>query len=80
MRKLTNDEIYKNNVDTLAQFMVLEYLKKNLSIYDFKVYLYDKNTIKVIDKNFETGYFEYNNKTKNIVFTETKNKNKDYEL
>lgn len=80
MRKLTNDEIYKNNVDTIAQFQVLDYLKKNLSIYDFKVYLYDKNTIKVIDKNFKSGYFEYNSKTKNVVFTETKNKNKDYEL
>lgn len=80
MRKLTSDDIYKNKVDTIAQFKVLEYLKKNLSIYDFKVYLYDKNTIKVIDRNFESGFFEYDSKTKNVVFTETKNKNKDYEL
>ena len=29
-----------------------------------------KDTIKVIDKNLETGYFKYNSSTKNIDFFE----------
>ena len=70
MRKLTSDDIYKNKVDTIAQFKVLEYLKKNLSIYDFKVYLYDKNTIKVIDRENKVAYFKYDTNTKEVIFIE----------
>ena len=59
MRKLSNEEITKNHVDTINQFNILKYLKTNIDIYSFDVYLYDRNTIKLIDKNNDTGYFTY---------------------
>ena len=55
MMKLTNEDINKNHVDTIHQYYVLDYLKKQLNINEFEIYLYDKDTIKVIDKNLETG-------------------------
>lgn len=68
--KLTNEDINKNNVDTIVQYYVLDYLKKQLNINEFEIYLYDKDIIKVIDKNLETGYFKYNSRTQNIDFFE----------
>ena len=70
MMKLTNEDINKNHVDTIAQYYVLDYLKKQLNITEFEIYLYDKDIIKVIDKKLETGYFKYNSCTKNIDFFE----------
>ncbi len=80
MRELTNENISKNQVDTIEQYKVLQYLKKELSIYEFKVYLYDKTTIKVVDSNYESGYFEYNKSTNSIDFSETKKKNIEKEI
>ncbi len=77
MKKLTNENILKNQVNTIEQFKVLEYLKKNLDIYEFKVYLFNKTTIKVIDKNYESGYFQFDGKTKNIIFKESIKKEKE---
>lgn len=66
--KLTNEDINKNHVDTIHQYYVLDYLKKQLNINEFEIYLYDKDTIKVIiDKNLETGYFKYNSCTKKMA-------------
>ena len=79
MRQLTKENILKNQVDTIEQFKVLTYLKRQLSIDAFAVYLIDRFTIKVIDKNKEQGYFKYNNKTKTVDFYERNIKNKEME-
>ena len=77
MKLLTKENILKNQVDTIEQFKVLDYLKKQLSIDDFTVYLIDRFTIKVIDKNKEQGYFKYYTKTKSVDFYEKNIKNKE---
>ncbi len=71
--------ILKNQVDTIEQFKVLDYLKKQLSIGKFDLFLIDRFTIKVIDKNNEQGYFKYNSKTKSVDFYEKNIKNKEME-
>ena len=68
MKLLTQESIIKNQVDTIEQFKVLAYLKKQLSIDDFTVYLVDRFTIKVIDKNKEQGHFKYNSKQNQWIF------------
>lgn len=80
MKQLTKENILKNQVDTIEQFKVLDYLKKQLSIDEFNVFLIDRFTIKVIDKNNEQGYFKYNSKTKSVDFYEKNIKNKEMEL
>ena len=79
MERLTKENILKNQVDTVEQFKVLDYLKKQLSISEFAVFLIDRFTIKVIDKNNEQGYFKYNNRTKAVDFYEKNIKNKEME-
>ena len=79
MKLLTQENIIKNQVDTIEQFKVLDYLKKQLSIDDFTVYLIDRFTIKVIDKKKEQGYFKYYTKTKSVDFYEKNIKNKEVE-
>ncbi len=71
--------ILKNQVDTIEQFKVLDYLKKQLSIGKFDLFLIDRFTIKVVDKNNEQGYFKYNSKTKSVDFYEKNIKNKEME-
>lgn len=79
MKILNKENIIKNQVDTIEQFKVLAYLKDHLSIDEFAVYLIDKFTIKVIDKNKEQGYFKYNKQTKSVNFYEKNNKKKEME-
>ena len=79
MKHLTKENILKNQVDTIEQFKVLDYLKKQLFISDFVVILIDRFTIKVVDKNNEQGYFKYNSKTKSVDFYERNIKNKEME-
>ena len=79
MKHLTKENISKNQVYTIEQFKVLDYLKKQLSIDDFIVYLIDRFTIKVIDKNKSQGYFKYNSTTKEVDFYERNIKNKEME-
>ena len=76
MRELTKDDIRGNRVDNIPQYMVLKYLKSNLNIYDFRVILYDRNTIKVIDEFDCEGYFIYEDDTKDVSFK--KELDKDY--
>lgn len=38
MKQLTNDEIIKNQVETINQYRVLDYLKKNLNIFSFEIF------------------------------------------
>ena len=70
MRKLTNIDILKNNVDTISQYKVLNYLKKHLNILKFPIFLYDRDTLKVIDKNNCVGYFKYDKDINDVIFTE----------
>ena len=79
MKQLTKENILKNQVDTIEQFKVLSYLKKQLSTPEFAVYLIDRFTIKVIDKNKEQGYFKYNSTTKEVDFYKKNIKNKERE-
>ena len=79
MKHLTKENFLKNQVDTIEQFKVLDYLKKQLFISDFVVILIDRFTIKVVDKNNEQGYFKYNSKTKSVDFYEENIKNKEME-
>lgn len=59
----------RNGVDTIEQFYVLQYLKSNLNLDSFEVYLINRNTIMVIDKNQERGFFKYDRTTEKILFT-----------
>lgn len=70
MKRLNDEDILKSNVDTISQFYILDYLKKNLNISEFNVYLVDSNKIKVTDKNDEILYFSYDKETKNVVYEE----------
>ena len=62
MKILNDEDILKSNVDTISQFYILDYLKKNLNVSEFKIYLVDSNKIKVTDKNDEVLYFSYDNR------------------
>ena len=77
MKQLTKENILKNQVNTIEQFKVLDYLKKQLCIGEFAVILIDRFTIKVVDKNNEQGYFKYNTKIKSVDFYERNTKNKE---
>lgn len=56
MKQLMNDEIIKNRVETINQYRVLDYLKKILNIFSFEIFLCDKDTIKVVDRNDQQAY------------------------
>ena len=70
MKILNDEDILKSNVDTISQFYILDYLKKNLNVSEFKIYLVDSNKIKVTDKNDEVLYFSYDKEDKNVVYEE----------
>ena len=70
MKILNDEDILKSNVDTISQFYILDYLKNNLNISEFKIYLVDSNKIKVTDKNDEVLYFSYDKEDKNVVYEE----------
>ena len=48
MRELTRVDIVKNRVDTIPQYYILDYLKKNLNIDEFKIYLVNRNSILIV--------------------------------
>ena len=50
MKELTKEDIQKNSVDTISQYKILDYLKRNLNIYEFQVYLVDPDNIKIFFK------------------------------
>lgn len=70
MKILNDEDILKSNVDTISQFYILDYLKKNLNVIEFKIYLVESNKIKVTDKNDEVLYFSYDKENKNVVYEE----------
>lgn len=79
MRQLNKENIFKNQVDTIEQFKVLAYLKKHFNTDEVNIYLLDRFTIKLTDKNNNIGYFRYNSKTKSVDFYEKNIKNKERE-
>lgn len=80
MKQLTDEEIFKNQDNTINQFKVLQYLKKNLDIELFKIILFDRDTIKVIDSKDKIGYFKYDEDTKKVLFIEDALKNNTLEI
>lgn len=83
MRKLTKEDILKNGVDTLSQYYILDYLKNELkdNIDEFEIYLVDRDNIKVVDKENEHLYFNYDTSTKEVTYQdEIKIKEHDYEM
>lgn len=79
MRLLNKENIFKKQVDTIEQFKVLAYLKQQFDTDEVSLYLLDRFTIKLVDKNDEVGYFKYNAKTKSVDFYEKIIKNKEME-
>ncbi len=63
MKHLNKENINKNQVETVEQFKVLSYLKSTFKLDEIELYLYDKATIKLIDKNKVQAYFKYNKQT-----------------
>lgn len=81
MRLLNKEDILKNRVDTISQYHILDYLMKNLNINEFKIYLVDRNNIKVIDKENNHLYFNYDSSTKEVTYQDELNiKEHDYEI
>lgn len=78
MRELNKQDIILKNVDTINQYKILEYLKKHLNIYEFKVYLVDRDNIKVVDTNNDYLHFSYDPITKEVSYQEELSK--DYEM
>lgn len=70
IRELMRVDILLNNVETINQYKVLQYLKNNLNLDEFRLFLYDKDTIKVIDNDDKLAYFRFENDTKEILFLE----------
>lgn len=68
MRELSKDDIDKNSVDTISQYKILDYLKRNLKTSEFKIFLMDKNNIKVVDRTNDTLYFSYDKTNNEIIF------------
>lgn len=81
MKLLNKEDILKNRVDTISQYHILDYLKKNLNIDEFKIYLVDRDNIKVIDKEDKHLYFNYDSSKKEVIYQdELKIKEHDYEI
>lgn len=81
MYELTKEDIQKNKVDTIPQYYILDYLKKNLNVDEFKIYLIDRNNIKVVDKTNDTLYFSCDDGTREITYQdEIKEFEKEIEL
>ncbi len=79
MKLLNKENIMKNQVNTIEQFKVLAYLKKEFNTDEVELFLVDRFTIKLIDKNNDIAYFKYNSQTKLIDFYEKNTKNKERE-
>lgn len=70
MKHLNKENINKNQVETVEQFKVLLYLKNTFNLDEIELYLYDKSTIKLIDKNKVQAYLKYDKQTKKVQFYE----------
>ena len=77
MRELTREDIQRNHVSDLKQFYILDYLKKNLNINEFKLYIEKDNNIKVIDENNEVLFFSYDDTKKEVIYADKLISSKD---
>lgn len=55
MKLLNKNNIIKNQVNTIEQYKVLNYLKDTFNTDAIAIYLIDRYTIKVIDTNNDIG-------------------------
>ena len=79
MKLLNQENIKKNQVQTVQQFKVLAYLKKEFNLDKVSLYLIDRYTIKLVDAFNKVVYFKYNSQTKEVDFYEKNQKNKESE-
>lgn len=70
MKHLNKENINKNQVETVQQFKVLSYIKSIFNLNEIELYLYDKSTIKLVDKDKVQAYFKYEEKSKKVQFYE----------
>ena len=77
MKSLDKENISTNQVETVEQFKVLAYLKKKFNLNEVELYLYNRDTIKLIDKNKEQAYFKYDKQAKEVKFYEKTPKRKE---
>lgn len=81
MKELNKEEIQKNQVNTIPQYYILDYLKQNLNINEFKIYLVNRNNIKVVDTTGDYLYFSCDDNRNEITYSEKiKEYEKDMEL
>lgn len=81
MQELSKEDIFKNKVDTIPQYYILDYLKQNLNINEFKIYLVNRNNIKVVDNTGDYLYFSCDDNTREIIYqNEIKEYTKEIEL
>lgn len=81
MKELNKDDILKNRVDTISQYHILDYLKKNLNINEFQVYIVNRDNMKVVDKENDYLYFSYDSKNKEVTYQdELMEKEHEYEI
>ena len=79
MRELSKEDIRGNRVNNLKQYYVLDYLKKNVNVDSFKIYIDKNDNIKIIDKNNDYLYFYYDKFKKEVIYSDELI-NKEYEL
>lgn len=79
MLLLNQEKINLKQVQTVEQYKVLAYLKKEFDLNEVNLYLIDRYTIKLVDKWNKTLYFKYNSQTKTVDFYEKNRKNKRME-
>lgn len=80
MKELTKEDLLKNRIDTISQYYIFDYLKKNINIDEFKVYVVDRDTLKVVDKEDKYLYFKYDNKNKEVFYLEELREDFEIEL
>ena len=79
MKILTKNEIENNHVDTIEQFKILKYIKKNIDA-DIKIFLINENLIKIIDEENEFLYFSYDNEKRKVVYFDELSKDSELVL
>ena len=80
MKILTKNEIENNHVDTIEQFKILKYIKKNIDVNNIKIFLINENLIKIIDEENEFLYFSYDNEKRKVVYFDELSKDSELVL
>ena len=80
MKILTKNEIENNHVDTIEQFKILTYIKKNINVNNFNIFLINKNLIKITDKENDFLYFSYDNEKRKVVYFDKLSKDSEMVL